>query len=242
VTTCWRSPTTWAGLIFEFPDGSREHAYPDNSTRDSKVGDPDGWRSSAWSWGSSYTYFAATFTVPPAPSNTNGQCLFWFPSVQHEGDGVGDILQPVLQYNCNGHPGWTMASWYGATEYISTDSIPVNPGNAITGAIILSNNVWFIESFHYLNNTPITVLSVAPGSGHEPYFQPQNTAQVALEVYGVDQCNKYPASNSFKWTGLALQDRGNWVTPNWGPSNNPTSCGVSTYCPGADTCITQWSP
>jgi len=233
-------------LTYHYPDGSTEYVTVDGfetsvSESEKQVRDPDGWRSSAWSWGTNYTYFAANFKVPGVPSTTNGQCLFFFPSTQHEGSGSGDILQPVLQYNCNGHPGWTMASWYGATQYTQSASVPVNVGDVITGAIILHNDVWYIESFHLNNNNPITVLSVAPGGNDSPYFQPQNTAQVALEVYGVQQCNQYPSTPSVEWSSLALQDQGQWVTPQWGPSNNPTSCGVSTSCSSASDCVTQWS-
>eukprot|EP01111_Echinosteliopsis_oligospora_P003606 TRINITY_DN1565_c0_g1_i1.p1 TRINITY_DN1565_c0_g1~~TRINITY_DN1565_c0_g1_i1.p1 ORF type:complete len:271 (-),score=80.24 TRINITY_DN1565_c0_g1_i1:125-937(-) len=231
-------------LTYRYPNGTSEFVEPPADYVEGmpqKVSDPDGWRSSAWSWGTNYTYFAATFTVPQTPTDTNGQCLFFFPSTQHEGSGSGDILQPVLQYNCNGHSGWTMASWYGAVQYTQSESVPVNPGDAITGAIILSGDTWYIESFPLNNNNALTVLSVSPGGDDAPYFQAQNTAQVALEVYGVSQCDMYPSSPTIEWTGMALQDGGNWVTPNWGPSNNPTSCGVSTSCSSSTDCVTQWS-
>jgi len=225
------------GLKFVFPNGSSEIFVPPATSVHKR--EPDGWRTSAWTWGTSFTSFSANWVVPPAPATTNGQCLFWFNSFQAEGEGAVDILQPVLQYNCNGHAGWTMASWYGETSYVQSDSVSVKPGDTITGVLQLRSNVWYIESYN--NGGLITRLAIADNKSNTTYFRKQNSAQVALEVYSVQQCSYYPNADSMTWSKMTIQDNNAAYTPKWGPSNNPTSCNDKTTCPDASTCVTSWS-
>jgi len=225
------------GLIFVFPNGTTELFVPQESTRAKR--DPDGWRTSAWSWGTSFSFFTANWVVPPEPATTSKQCLFWFNSFQYEGSGPGDILQPVLQYNCNGHPGWTMASWYGASQYVVSDSVPVAAGDTITGLMEIRNNAWFIES--YKSGNLITRLTLSNDKANSTFFRAQNSAQVALEVYSVSECANYPNAASMTWSKMSIQDSNKAYTPKWSISNNPTSCGDSTNCPSVDTCITSWN-
>jgi len=226
------------GLLFVFPNGTTEVFTPQSSH---EKRDPDGWRTSAWTWGKSFTTFTADWVVPPRPTTTGTQCLFWFNSFQAEGEGAVDILQPVLQFNCNGHAGWTMASWYGETQYVQSDSVAVNPGDTITGLLELRSNTWYIESYN--NGALITRLAIANGKSNSTYFRNQNSAQVALEVYGVGQCANYPNAGSMAWSKMSIQDSSNAYTPNWAPSNNGGgSCNTGTKCPSPDTCVTSWSP
>jgi len=226
------------GLRLLFPNGTEEVFVPSESLNHKR--DPNGWRSSAWTWGTSFSTFLATWQVPPAPTSTNGQCLFMFNSVQAEEQGPVDIIQPVLQYNCNGHAGWTMASWYGETQYIQSDSVSVKPGDSITGLLELRGNTWFIESYN--GGSMITRLAIQNGRSNSTYFRPQNSAQVALEVYGVNECADYPNNGGMDWTKMSIQDSGHAYTPKWAPSEGAGgSCSTHTVCPSAVTCTTYWS-
>lgn len=225
------------GLAFTYPNGSVE-LVSEGSSAGRNVGDPDGWRTSAWAWGSSFNMFTATWEVPAAPSVTDGQCLFYFNSFQHESTNV-DILQPVMQYNCNGHPGWTIASWYGSVAYVQSPSVPVKTGESITGLMEVRDNAWYIEA--YSNGNLLTRLSISNSKGNSTYYQPMNSAQVALEVYGVKQCSYYPTTDSLAWTKMSITDGGKPFTPTWGPSNNPTSCSAVTKCPSPSDCVTSWT-
>jgi len=233
------------GMTFTFPNGTveivaeRAHSYLPIFT--SKVGasEPDGWRTSAWSWGTNYNYFTASWNVPAAPTTTNGQCLFFFNSFQHESGGILDILQPVMQYNCNGHPGWTVASWYGSSQYVQSPSAPIKTGDTVVGVMEVRSNVWHIEA--YVAGNLIAHLAISNTRGNSTYYQTMNSAQVALEMYSVRDCSYYPSTNTVEWTQMSIKDQGQTATPKWGPSNNPTSCNAVTKCASASECTTSWT-
>jgi len=147
-------------------------------------------------------------------------------------------LQPVLQYNCNGHAGWTLASWYGDdVGYTASTSVPVAPGDSILGVIEYASGSWRILG--YKGNTQITSLVVSTSS--RPMFgRAQNSAQVALEVYSVKDCSYYPSSNTLNWTNLSLKDGTGAVSGTWSTDNPHGQCGAATKCSGSTLCTTTW--
>jgi hypothetical protein len=197
-----------------------------------------GWVSSFWSWGNAYTYFSGTWTVPPKPTNSSNQIIFFFNSLE---GGVGgfsgtDILQPVLQWN-NGVPGWTLACWYGnAAGYTEATPVPVNVGDTITGTISLSGLTWSILG--YVNGvlrSSLTVNSLTIGLG-------QNTAQWVLEVYNMANCNEYPPSNALTFFVSSLKDTGIAATPSWTiPTANTNACNAAGFETNTNSVTLTWA-
>eukprot|EP00026_Physarum_polycephalum_P005793 Phypoly_transcript_05831.p1 GENE.Phypoly_transcript_05831~~Phypoly_transcript_05831.p1 ORF type:complete len:502 (+),score=91.96 Phypoly_transcript_05831:330-1835(+) len=215
-------------ISFSMPSGRAEHYYYSEfntshynpslshasasapaqaSKRDSSA---SGWVSSFWSWGTSYTYFSAQWTVPNAPIKTNKNIVFFFNSLEGKtATGSGsDILQPVLQYN-NGVQGWTLASWYGSGTYTESTPVAVQPGDTITGVMSLDNGVWSVLG--YVNGILKTKLTVAQSAFNNGDLQ--NTAQWALEVYNMPDCTYYPPNDFLSMTDIVLKDNGK-VVPN----------------------------
>ena len=105
-----------------------------------------GWIS--WgSWQSAATdpivSFVASWTVPPAPVQGNGQLVYLFNALQ---DGAGaHILQPVLQWGLspalNSGPYWGLASfWVGDPDdpMFCSEFVPISPGATVTGRMEVS--------------------------------------------------------------------------------------------------------
>eukprot|EP00026_Physarum_polycephalum_P005341 Phypoly_transcript_05373.p1 GENE.Phypoly_transcript_05373~~Phypoly_transcript_05373.p1 ORF type:complete len:519 (+),score=74.53 Phypoly_transcript_05373:144-1700(+) len=208
---------------------SHSHAQPSDAAasratkRDSSA---NGWVSSFWSWGTSYTYFLAQWTVPNAPIHTQTNIVFFFNSFEgktSDGGSGSDILQPVLQYN-NGVQGWTLASWYGSGSYTESTPVAVKPGDTITGVISLDNGVWSVLG--YVNGVLTTTLTIAQSAFNNGVAQ--NTAQWALEVYNMPDCTYYPPNDFLSLTDLVLKDQGAIVSnPSFSAPTTPKSTGCN---------------
>ncbi|MDR3465185.1 MAG: hypothetical protein P4M07_04495 [Xanthobacteraceae bacterium] len=84
--------------------------------------------------------FAATWVVPPTPTQNNGQTIYLFNGLQDAGGK--HILQPVLQWGpspaSGSGPQWGLASfWVGGSSdpLYCTQWIAVAPGTAVTGRL-----------------------------------------------------------------------------------------------------------
>ena len=81
----------------------------------------------------SYGALIALWTVPPQPTQNDGQTLFFFPGFE-DTNNTQSILQPVLHWY-GGQ--WDIASWNCCLDNITTESpvVKVSPGDGIYGSI-----------------------------------------------------------------------------------------------------------
>jgi hypothetical protein len=190
-----------------------------------------GWIASVWTF-SNYTYYSAVWKVPPTPSVSTNNILFFFNSF--ENNQYNDILQPVLQLN-NGVAGWTLASWYGSgSQYFHSTPVPVNPGDAITGVIELEGSSWNILG--YVNGALKAQISVSFST-----VQAQGNAEFAMEVYNINTCNQYPSSNGLDIGNIVLKHGNSQDTPNFSKSINSNSCNAGASYTSSSASITWQS-
>ena len=117
----------------------------------------------------SYGALIALWTVPPQPTNNDGQVLYFFPGFE-DIDGVQSILQPVLGWYAGQ---WTIASWNCCLNNIVTESpvVRVAPGDEIYGSITnacpagtLSCASWNVLSLD-MSTGESTTLASTPSDG-----------------------------------------------------------------------------
>jgi len=178
-------------------------------------------------------HFKATYTVPQNPTKTTG-CLFYFIGLQNDDDQFAvdpdpanfkqvSILQPVLQWSCNGFPGWQLANWNCCPRNVTHHStlVAVNAGDSIDVSISRDDKfTWTITGSDHTTGASTTLLSQI-GKYHYDW------ADVTMEVYHVNSCDEFPASGVMTFSGVELKDAsGNALTPSWNLS--PASgCGGS---------------
>jgi hypothetical protein len=187
-----------------------------------------------------YGALAASWIVPPAPLDNDGQTLFFFPGLVDNNDVV-TILQPVLGWNADFDSAWGIASWNCCVNGQLNEStpLPVSSGDQITGTITnlcqAPHTNEHCQSWEVIT-TDITssILEGTPNDtqllGTSSYGQTFNWAfGGALEVYNVAQCGDYPSSTRLSFFGLYLYNY-KFVQiddPKW--SNNVTS-GLTPQC------------
>eukprot|EP01117_Protostelium_nocturnum_P006400 TRINITY_DN230_c0_g1_i1.p1 TRINITY_DN230_c0_g1~~TRINITY_DN230_c0_g1_i1.p1 ORF type:complete len:625 (-),score=105.52 TRINITY_DN230_c0_g1_i1:38-1720(-) len=198
----------------------------------------NGWIASVWASSTNqWTYVSASWTVPPAPAKYTGQTIFFFPGT--EDDGGKAILQPVLQYGVSGGGGgeyWSVGSWYvdtTANNYVSPLH-KVNPGDKILGTISFNqvNKEWTVTC--YVNSVSVATISVFN-------IAPQNHAMMAMEVYAVESCNKYPANNLLQFQDIKMKSNFVDSSPSWSPVIFENNCRNDAYCSGP-TCSITYNP
>jgi hypothetical protein len=176
--------------------------------------------------------YRSRFHVPAAPSYFAGQLIYIFPGLQ----GGGAILQTVIQYGNNGAWGgqyWSMNTWaggggeYGGNYYYG-NVVRVNTGDTIANAQVGHPNdcnqngcAWDVVG---------TDLNNGQTSSYKTYINISWTQVLALaiEVYGVDRCDKYPATYDNAW-GFYVQQWGGGgaFTTNWQSAIWVNTCGES---------------
>jgi hypothetical protein len=154
----------------------------------------------------SYGALIALWTVPPQPTNNDGQVLYFFPGFE-DIDGVQSILQPVLGWY-GGH--WTIASWNCCLNNIVTESpaVSVAAGDEIYGSITsacpagtLSCATWNVLSLD-MSTGESTTLASTPSDG-----QVFNWAfGAAMEPYYVISCKDYPPNSQLAFNDVTIFD------------------------------------
>ena len=158
---------------------------------------------------SPYAGISASWPVPAAPASKVGQVIYFFPGLQ-DSDNVQSILQPVLGWNAFNDQAWTIASWNccrnGAVNYSAPRKVA--SGDLITGRVwhdcaagAAACGSWNVETRDATQNT-LTTLSHASN-----YGQRFNWAfGGVLEVYGVANCENYPADGAISFSDIRLLD------------------------------------
>ncbi len=178
-----------------------------------------------------YDGITATWTVPPQPPVDDYQTIFFFPGFEDTINNLS-IVQPVLQWY---YPGpWTLASWNCCLAGNVYESRPVkaSPGDSIYGAVVPMCKKgsgycpnWKIESENQSTGKKTSIRN----AGIEG--QVWNWAFGAvLEVYGVKQCNDFPANNSLSMSVQLYDQNGQLIAdPGW--TAVPADPGTDPSCP-----------
>ncbi|WP_052717339.1 hypothetical protein [Chromobacterium vaccinii] len=158
---------------------------------------------------SPYAGISASWQVPAAPANRGGQVVYFFPGLQ-DSNNVQSILQPVLGWNAFGDQAWTIASWNCCRDGAANYSTPrkVSSGDLIAGRVwhdcaagAATCGSWNVETRDVTQNT-LTTLSHTSN-----YGQSFNWAfGGVLEVYGVANCQNYPADGAISFRSIQLLD------------------------------------
>jgi len=148
----------------------------------------------------SYAYLYAEFSVPPTPTNNDGQTLYFFPGLEDANDVV-TIIQPVLGWNSDYASAWGIASWnccISGTVYEATPQ-PVSSGDTILGYMFdtcaagtLSCSSWDIVTWDLQNGKFSELINTSS------FGQTFNWAfGGVLEVYNIAQCGDYPSNGGY---------------------------------------------
>lgn len=215
------------GVVHTSPNDHAEIRVPLSNPNDTETPAPKtGWIAYA-SWyntgNSPISYFATTWTVPPAPKTNHGQTIFLFNSIE---PATGDaILQPVLQWGPSAAGGgayWSVASWYlvGSQVYHTTLR-RVYTGQSLNGLITLKGcsggHYSYVSSFTNIGGTTIT----ASGSAELVW------ATETLESYNVAQGSDYPRGSTV-FHGINLRTESGKPSVTWSTVNDWAD-GVSAW-------------
>jgi len=163
------------------------------------------------------SYLSANWTVPTDPPLQSNQIVYLFPGF--EPPSTDTILQPVLGWN-QGSTGWSISSWNCCVtgNLFHSSIVPVSAGQTLTGTVagtgcnavtgVCSN--WLVTTAS--SSGAQTVLSTTS-------YEEQLTLTLggALEVYNIDVCSKYPASNGTSFSNIVVRDinGSNLAQPTW---------------------------
>jgi len=177
--------------------------------------------------------FSGTYTVPSTPTE-NGQTLFYFIGIENMNNtGPVSILQPVLQYNQGGYPGWSLASWNCCPQgqtFESSTLTGLQSGDTLNGVVDQSSSSnWTITSTW---NGQVATLTVPVAARNFTW------CDVTLETYNVTNCAQFP-SGPMTFSNLSLSDESGAITPNWTPWAEPTECNGSLTVQSASEIIIQ---
>jgi hypothetical protein len=175
----------------------------------------NGWTEAAW-WHSPHYMktLHGNFRVPTVPANQGSQTIFFFPSFEPPAGNA--IIQPVLQWGGSAAGGgkyWAIASWYvwpghsvhGPLRRVSVNDVLYGSlqASACTGSGLCTWSIVTQDKSHPTTSS----ISIRAGN---PYTEVQGGV---LEVYGVDSCAKYPASDFEQFYNLAFASSAGTVQP-----------------------------
>lgn len=189
--------------------------------------------------GTTFGKLQASWPVPPAPTTTNDNQVIYFFNGLHATNATfqsNPILQPVLGWNMNQYPGWTIASWSYSPSGNTYESPPVtvNVGDIIMGTMKTTCGnetptcgTWNIETLDSTSGQS-TILTNTTSSG----FEFDWAFGCVLEVYDVEQCRDYPATSLTTFSNVTAYDyKNNLMDIPWVGTVNTglvAACGFST--------------
>ena len=169
---------------------------------------------------------ATDWTVPNPPSTgDSSQTIFLFDALQNA--SRTNLLQPVLQWGTSqagGGPFWSISNWYidPSGHVCHSDSLPVLPGEVLTGIISLGQEIGGLFSY---------VVSFAGYPGLDLSVQGIEElvcAAETLEAYQIGVCADYPAATSTAMSNIAIAAGGVAPPLTWSIQNNSTTCDEHT--------------
>ncbi len=161
----------------------------------------DGWKLDAsYQMENSLGILSASWVVPADPAINQGQSVAFFPGVQQI--PLVSILQPVLDWNNYGIPGWTLVSWNCCEAGTTYHSVPVL---SFAGDIIQGTVAYDAPTGGYTVKT--TGRNGSTSLKTRSYLQTVNQVfGAAMEVNGVQSCDGLPASRSIKFYNISVFD------------------------------------
>jgi hypothetical protein len=185
--------------------------------------------------GNPITSFTATYKVPTAPPQYNGQTIYIYNGLSDTAET--DILQPVLQYGASRSGGgayWSINNWYVVgTSFVAyaANQITVTAGvTTLTGRIRYTGRQLGSGSYNYVSAfvgqpDSLTVIDgdtagfkTNPATLYPP-IPVQNTANLVIEAYSgaagsppPSNVLYYPAADSVNMTAIGLKTS-NYATP-----------------------------
>ena len=173
--------------------------------------------------GKPVTSFRATWRVPAAPVNQDGQTIFLFNGIDPSNPGAA-ILQPVLQWGnsfAGGGNYWSVASWYvlGNGQAFFTPLVKVNEGNQLVGVMKLTSQSGglfsYTSEFEGIAGTSLPVLNVA-----ELVWLNET-----LEAYRITDCSDYPNTDFTGMRHISIQTGDTTPAIAWTHVDQVTDCG-----------------
>ncbi|WPV65207.1 hypothetical protein [Chitinophaga sp. LS1] len=168
------------------------------------------------------SYFSTTWTVPPAPSTSNGQTIFMFNGLQNS----SYILQPVLQWGPSAAGGgnyWAIANWYvdgSSGTAIFSNLVRVSAGTSLTGIMTLTGSSG--STYSYTSAfTGYSSINLSVSNIQKLYW-----AAESLEVYYPVVCTDYPNTTKTTFSNIQIQLQGGTQSAlSWTVANAVTDCG-----------------
>lgn len=192
----------------------------------------------SWSNGQPISSFRASWRVPSAPHQVDGQVIFLFIGLQ---DAAGtQIVQPVLQWgktDYGGGNGWFVGSWLAGHngQAAVTPMTPVAPDTQLFAEIDYTrpgpnNTFCYKTGFSGFNQSGLSA------AGIESRL---TEVSIVLESYGVQFPGDYPPEQLTSFGSIAVAINGALATPAWQKTDRIKDFNVHTnlHGPGAvDIC------
>jgi hypothetical protein len=149
----------------------------------------------------------AKWTVPDYPLDPIDQTYFYFPGIEDS----HAILQPVLQFNQTGFPGYTMSSWFCCLSGYTWQSptVSVNVGDTLFGTVVgsacteqLGCGLWTITTNDLTAGTSTQLSALYPSPGLQDAFGG------VLEAYNITTCLDYSLTHSVKFSDISVETAG----------------------------------
>jgi len=170
-------------------------------------------------------FMTTTWTVPPAPTKSDGQLIYLFNGLQDS--PVTHILQPVLQWGVSPDGGgakWSVASWFvdSSNNAFKTPLVDVNPGDTLTGVMRMTSSSGgkfnYTCEFTGISGTKLTV------NNTNQLVMPVET----LECYSLSDCRDYPNALMTSMRAISVNTSTGALTTNFAVTNAITDCGQHT--------------
>jgi hypothetical protein len=152
----------------------------------------------------SYGYLYSFWNVPPAPTNNDGQTLYYFNGME-DYDDVVSIIQPVLGWNSDFASAWGAASWNCCVSGTVTEGTPVqvSSGDLIFGYMFdncaagkKTCTSWDVVTWDLTNGKFSELVDTSN------FGQTFNWGfGGVMEVYNIAQCGDYPSAPAGGYSG-----------------------------------------
>ncbi len=176
------------------------------------------------------TYFAAEWVVPNPPLKKSGQLIYLFVGlggahILPDSNSIAYILQPVLQWGVSPAGGgeyWAICNWLVTNhgQYFHDSLIKVNPGDRLQGIV------------KRLAKTDSTYVYNSSFTGYGQGLDVQNinfwSMYLALETYGVRDCDENPADEKLRMFNIQMIVNDIYPPVRWQMNNIIDHCGEYT--------------
>lgn len=182
---------------------------------------------------SSVLSLSATWSVPPAPTTSNGQIIYLFPGLQPANNAY--ILQPVL--------GWYSGTWkifaayvWSATGYVYGPMRQVSPNHTLSGTV--NSAITRCSSYSVCFSTAINIRDVTSGASSSLSVNVDGRSPLTsafgavLESYYVNYCSDFPASGRTLFSDIRFNGALQFYWTSWVGAVSP-ACGYSWSYPNA---------